>query len=444
MPCAQRVASGHDRALTREETRGRAIAALTADDLASIVDLVVWVDDVDGARVAHAANHLGTVRLRPRRARGARRDRPHRLGGSDGVPAVPARARARDRGPARPTPTRMRRSGSFRCSPTRPAAPTWPSSTRRAYFPDDGGHHGEHGSLDVVQSRAPLVLAGAGSPGAGTSTTTPTSSTSARPWPPWPACHATTCATRGRAARGRVLDVYLDPAVTPRAVVGPLGRRALQRPATPGRSRAGLPAVARLIERGLALRGGAVAQFPSVTLTNHTSILTGTGPGRHGVLGNVFYDRETDQRVVPNDETTWHRSAEWLRPGCARSSRWSRIVAFQGFPRTVCIDEAIDKGSDYSTMQVIRESGSGNGAGGLGDRLPGRAVPVPGRPDLPRRRLLPLGRQCRRPGARPDARPVRRCLSYAAPHVVGERGDRRRSPRRWSAVRHGPRLLPPV
>ena len=51
--------------LTREETRGRAIAALTDDALASIVDLVVWVDDVDGARVAHAANHLGTVRLRP-------------------------------------------------------------------------------------------------------------------------------------------------------------------------------------------------------------------------------------------------------------------------------------------------------------------------------------------------------------------------------------------
>ena len=51
--------------LTREETRGRAIGALTAEDLASIVDLVVWVDDVDGAPVAHAANHLGTVRLHP-------------------------------------------------------------------------------------------------------------------------------------------------------------------------------------------------------------------------------------------------------------------------------------------------------------------------------------------------------------------------------------------
>ena len=175
----------------------------------------------------------------------------------------------------------------------------------------------------------------------------------------------------GEPLDGRVLDAYLDPAVTPRAVVGILWDGAhcsdLLHLAEAGE----LPAVARLVERGLALRGGAVAQFPSVTLTNHTSILTGTGPGRHGVLGNVFYDRETDERVVPNDETTWHRSAEWLRPGVRTVFEMvADHVDFQGFPRTACIDEAIDRGSDYSTMQVIRESGSGNGAGGLGDRLP--------------------------------------------------------------------------
>ena len=52
------------RAETRA-TRTAAVAALTAPELSSIVDLVVWVDDVEGERVAHAANHLGTVRLRP-------------------------------------------------------------------------------------------------------------------------------------------------------------------------------------------------------------------------------------------------------------------------------------------------------------------------------------------------------------------------------------------
>ena len=84
-----------------------------------------------------------------------------------------------------------------------------------------------------------------------------------------------------------------------------------------------LPGLARLIERGTALRGGAVAEFPSVTLTNHTAILTGVGPGRHGVMGNVYFDRATGETVVPNDETTWHRSSEWLNRRCARSSRWS-------------------------------------------------------------------------------------------------------------------------
>ena len=34
--------------------------------------------------------------------------------------------------------------------------------TPRHWFPDEGGHAGEHGSLDVIQSRAPLVLSGPG------------------------------------------------------------------------------------------------------------------------------------------------------------------------------------------------------------------------------------------------------------------------------------------
>jgi arylsulfatase A-like enzyme len=175
----------------------------------------------------------------------------------------------------------------------------------------------------------------------------------------------------GAVLDGRVLDRFLDPAVRPRAVVGVLWDGAhcgdLLNLAESGE----LPAVARLISRGVALRGGAVAQFPSVTLTNHTSILTGVGPGRHGVLGNVFYDRATAERIVPNDETTWHRSAEWLQPGVRTVYEMvAHHVDFEGFPRTASIDEAIDRGSDYSTMQVIRESGSGTGAGGLGDRLP--------------------------------------------------------------------------
>jgi phosphonoacetate hydrolase len=135
-----------------------------------------------------------------------------------------------------------------------------------------------------------------------------------------------------------------------------------------------LPGMARLINNGVALRGGAVAHFPSVTLANHTSILTGLGPGRHGVLGNVFYDRATGEQVVANDSATWHRSAEWLRPAVRTVFEMVNSRFPQGdSPRTACVNEAVDRGADYSTMAIIRASGISSGAGGLGDRLPDAA-----------------------------------------------------------------------
>ncbi|MEZ5091985.1 alkaline phosphatase family protein [Nocardioides sp.] len=122
------------------------------------------------------------------------------------------------------------------------------------------------------------------------------------------------------------------------------------------------------------MRGGAVAEFPSITLTNHTAILTGVGPGRHGVMGNVYYDRATGERVVPNDQSTWHRSADWLRPG-ARTI--FEMVADHLGPaervRTASVDEAIDRGADYATMALIRASGE-SGADALDDALPDPTV----------------------------------------------------------------------
>jgi hypothetical protein len=360
--------------LTREETRGRAIAALTAEDLESIVDLVVWVDEVDGMRVAHAANHLGTVRLRPGETHEVL-DGTDPIASEDPMAFLPYPREVDGEGPRASIdnayPYAADRILSLFADPTR-SPDLAVVHTPRHYFPDEGGHHGEHGSLDVVQSRAPLVLSGAGVARRGylddhahLVDVGPTLAVLAG------VPRGDLRDAAGEPLDGRVLEAYLDPAATPRAVVGILWDGAHCSDLLHLTEAGELPAVSRLVEHGLALRGGAVAQFPSVTLTNHTSILTGTGPGRHGVLGNVFYDRETDERVVPNDETTWHRSAEWLRPGVRTVFEMVAVhVDFQGFPRTACVDEAIDRGSDYSTMQLIRASGSGNGAGGLGDRLP--------------------------------------------------------------------------
>jgi hypothetical protein len=360
--------------LTRAETRDRAVDALTAAELAGIVDLVVWVDDVDGERVAHAANRQGTVRLRPGGAHEVL-EGTDPIASEDPMAFLPYQREVEGEGPRVSTdnayPYAAERILSLFDDASR-SPDLAVVHTPRHYFPDEGGHHGEHGSLDVIQSRAPLVLAGAGVARSGYL------DDHAHLVDVGPTLAALAGVPRddlrdaaGAPLDGRVLDAYLDPSVAPKAVVGVLWDGAhcgdLLHLAEAGE----LPAVAWLVERGVALRGGAVAQFPSVTLTNHTSILTGIGPGRHGVLGNVFYDRETGERVVPNDETTWHRSAEWLRPTVRTVFEMvADHVDFQGFPRTACIDEAIDRGSDYSTMSVIRGSGSGTGAGGLGDRLP--------------------------------------------------------------------------
>ena len=358
-------------------SRDAVINALCGPSLAAVVDLVLWVEPGEGGRpVAHAANHLGRVRLHP----GGRHevlDGTDPIASEDSMAFLPYEREIAGEGPRISTdnayPYAAERVLSFFSDDDR-SPDVAVVHTPRHFFPDEGGHRGEHGSLDVIQSRAPLVLSGAGVRRRGAVheharlvDVGPTLAHLAGV----PSSDLVDGA--GDALDGRVLTAYLDgvPDGQPRRVVGILWDGAhcsdLLHLAETGE----LPGVARLIQCGVALRGGAVAQFPSVTLTNHTSILTGVGPGRHGVLGNVYFDRPTGERVVPNDETTWHRSAEWLH-GHARTvfEMVNDHVAPRATPRTASVDEAIDRGADYATMQLIRASANSRGAGGLGDQLP--------------------------------------------------------------------------
>ena len=303
-------------------SREAVVKSLTTPDLAAVVDLVVWVED----DVAHAANHLGTVRLHD--------DGTHEvLSGIDPVADedpmafLPYDAEVAGAGPRVSTdnayPYAARRIRSLFGDPDR-SPDVAVVHTPRHWFVDEGGHVGEHGSLDVIQSRAPLVLSGPGVRRLGVV------DEHARLVDVAPTLAVLSGVPEedlrdadGAALDGRALTAYLEAPEARRRprVVGILWDGAhcgdLLHLAETGH----LPGVARLLERGLALRGGAVAEFPSVTLTNHTSILTGVGPGRHGVLGNVYYDRALQERVVPNDAETWHRSAEWLRPGAREEPR---------------------------------------------------------------------------------------------------------------------------
>ena len=360
--------------------RESVVAALTSSDLASIIDLVVWVEveasrSSDTRRVAMVASHVGRVRLHL--------DGRHEvlegldpIASEDAMAILPYDAECANPGP--PTsrdnvyPYAASRILSSFADPTR-SPDVAVMHTPRHFFPEQGGHVGEHGSLDVIQSRAPLLLSGKGVASLGIIDeharlvdVGPTLAALAG------VPDADLCDAAGEPLDGRVLTAYLSGEASAKPkVIGILWDGAhcgdLLHLAESGE----LPGVARLIDNGLALRGGAVAQFPSITLTNHTSILTGLAPGRHGVLGNVFYDRATGERVVPNDASTWHRSAEWLRPAVRTVFEMVNGIAPQGdSPRTACVDEAVDRGADYSTMAIIRDSGSSSGAAGLDDLLP--------------------------------------------------------------------------
>src|SRR5262249_22762725 len=109
-----------------------------------------------------------------------------------------------------------------------------------------------------------------------------------------------------RAQDGAVVDDVLDRAQAPEHVVAFLwdgtNANVLYAMAEAGE----LPNVARLIAEGTTFGHGLIASFPSVTLANHTTALTGVHPGRHGVLHNAYYDRTTGRQIVTNAPQTWH------------------------------------------------------------------------------------------------------------------------------------------
>jgi phosphonoacetate hydrolase len=353
-------------------SREAVVAALTAPELKDVVDLVVWVED--GA--ALAANHLGRVRLHAD-GRHDVLDGIDPVASEDPMAFLPYAHEVAQAGPSVSTdnayPYAAQRILSLFADADR-SPDVAVVHTPRHFFPEEGGHVGEHGSLDVIQSRAPFLLAGAGVRRLGLIDeharlvdVGPTLAYAAG------VPRADLTDARGEALDGQALTAYLEelPEGQPRRVVGLLWDGAHSSDLLELAGRGELPGVARLLERGLALRGGAVAEFPSVTLTNHTSILTGVGPGRHGVLGNVFYDRATGERVVPNDASTWHRSAEWLRPAVRTVFEMvNDAVPAGGAPRTASVDEPVDRGADYSTMGLIRASESSRGAAGLDELLP--------------------------------------------------------------------------
>ncbi|MBW3646979.1 MAG: alkaline phosphatase family protein [Actinobacteria bacterium] len=314
--------------------RDRALDVLLDPALAAVVDLVCWPEKGQ----VHVADSRGQVALGP-----------------DGTTTVLAgRDPVADQDPFSDEgyPFASARLHSLFADPRAPDLAV--VHTGAHHWPERGGHLGEHGSLNALQSRAPLLLSGAGVTERGLVERV------ARMID----VGATLTHLSGGALdemEGRPLDLVRPAA---KHVVGLLWDGAPSGELLKLAATGALPNVARLLERGCALRGGAIAEFPSVTLVNHTCALTGVGPGVHGIVHNAFYDRVSGEQVVPNASTSWHRAMDWLRPGVR--------TVFERLPegvRSACVNEPVDRGATYSTFALIREAGLGS-TGGLSAMLP--------------------------------------------------------------------------
>jgi hypothetical protein len=234
--------------------------------------------------------------------------------------------------------------------------------TAAHYWGDKGGHLGEHGSIDVVQARAPFLVAGAGVRHDGLV------DRSCRLVDIAPTVLSLMGAEPGEGVgqNGRTRDdAYLSrqdgevvggladgSAARPEHVVGFLLDGANANVLYDLVARGDAPNIARLLQMGTAFRHGAMSSLPTVTLANHTSILTGAHPGHHGILHNAWWDRASQQQVITNSPFTWVTSMETLAPGVetlhgAVHRNWPGSLS-------ISVNEPCDVGADHSVFDLLR------------------------------------------------------------------------------------------
>jgi hypothetical protein len=350
------------------DRRGDAVAVLVDPDLESLVEMVLTSPATD---VYEARNVDGAVRFR-RRATGG--------GWAFDIEAVEGRDPLADQDPTRfsPLDAEVAAGHPDRGANSYPYA--WEHVAQIFDHPcapdlcvlhtashQQEAHRGEHGSLGVVQARAPFILAGAGVRRLGMVDrhcrlidVAPTvlallgiePGTGVRPGPAGSGGTDRDDAYLSQQDGDALVDL-IDTTAPPDHVIAILfdgcNPNRLYDMAATGQA----PHVARLVASGTTFRHGAMASLPTVTLANHTSLLTGCHPGHHGVLHNAWYDRSLGRQVVTESPATWQEAMTWLAPGVetihlALKRRRPGAV-------TVSVNEPADVGADYSTFDLFRQ-----------------------------------------------------------------------------------------
>jgi hypothetical protein len=236
-----------------------------------------------------------------------------------------------------------------------PAAPDLAVIHSAAHnWEDQGGHLGEHGSIGIVQARAPFIIAGAGVRADGL---VPRSGRLVDIAPT--VAHLLGCAplddagtyVAGQDGEAR-LDVIDAGARRPKHVVLVLWDGTNPNVLYDMALRGEAPNVARLIAMGTAYEHGAMSGLPTITLANHTSIATGRLPGHHGILNNAWYDRATGAQVITNSELTWATAMDHCFAGVESIHTAVHRTWADAF--TASVNEPCDIDADFSTFGFFR------------------------------------------------------------------------------------------
>lgn len=358
-----------------EAQKRHAREILSSEELAPICEMVFWRDDVDGIPTYVASNSLGTVRFSRHEEGRSTRYEILEVKGDNFLEKQDQGAFSPlddERSSLFPTAAENHYPNAYETIAQifdDPNAPDMAAVHTAAHnWEEEGGHRGEHGSLDVVQARAPFISAGKGiarlgevQQGIRLIDIAPTI-LHALGIPPLDGSNS----SRELADSARYLKYQDGEAVTeilltddrPERVVTFLldgcNNNVLHDMAVRGE----IPNIARLMEMGTTFTHGAVSSFPTVTLANHTAIATGAHPGHHNVLHNSFWHRQERKRIDTNHPATWHLWNRWV------SGKVETIhdAIHRAFPDafTASIDEPADGGANYSTFEMFRK-GRGTG-----------------------------------------------------------------------------------
>jgi hypothetical protein len=178
-----------------------------------------------------------------------------------------------------------------------------------------GRQPGQHGALDVIQSRAPLVFSGPGVISGKTDViysqvdVTPTiAKLLGLPLIDGMDSSGRTSSERGVAPEvylkrqdGRVIEDVIEGDHRPERVyiflLDGLSNTELKERLE--HDRESIPNLARIIERGVMFRYGVFATFPTITWPSHNALGTGAWCGHHDIVNPTYYLRESRQVVTP-------------------------------------------------------------------------------------------------------------------------------------------------